>query len=317
MLQTILGSGGGIGLPLARELRNYTENIRLVSRNPEKVNDSDEIFKADLKDLSQVERVITGSEVVYVTVGFEYNLRIWQTVWPALMQAVIRSCSKHGSRLVFFDNIYVYSEDSVPFMTEESRLDPPSKKGKVRQQLHEMIMQAAEEKKVNAMIVRAADFYGPETNGSALKIMAADNLMKGKKAQVFGDPDKIHTFTYTPDAAKATALLGNTPEAYNQVWHLPTTRERLTTRQWIGLIAKELGVEPKIQKVPEILLNVMGLFIPIMRELPEMLYQNRQDYIFDSSKFEKRFGITATRPEEGVRMMMEYLEKDLNPPASS
>jgi hypothetical protein len=37
-----------------------------------------------------------------------------------------------------------------------------------------------------------------------------------------------------------------------------------------------------------------------MKEFPEMVYQNEQDYIFDSTKFEKRFGIKATPAEEGV-----------------
>ena len=43
-MQTILGSGGAIGLPLAKELKSFTSQIRLVSRNPKKVNDTDELF---------------------------------------------------------------------------------------------------------------------------------------------------------------------------------------------------------------------------------------------------------------------------------
>ena len=42
-MQTILGSGGTIGIPLARELKNYTDHIRLVSRNPKKINEEDEL----------------------------------------------------------------------------------------------------------------------------------------------------------------------------------------------------------------------------------------------------------------------------------
>ena len=41
-LQTILGAGGAIGNPLAKELTQYTQRIRLVSRNPQKVNPTDE-----------------------------------------------------------------------------------------------------------------------------------------------------------------------------------------------------------------------------------------------------------------------------------
>jgi nucleoside-diphosphate-sugar epimerase len=308
MLQTILGSGGSIGLPLARELKNYTDRVRLVSRNPKKVNDTDEILPADVMDPLQVDKAITGSEVVYVTVGFEYRLDVWKSVWPAFMRTVIRSCVKNNTRLVFFDNMYIYSRSSVPFMTEESTLDPPSEKGKVRKQLHEMIMQEAG-KDLTALIARSADFYGPENRNSALAIMAANNLIKGKKAQVFGNPGNIHTYTYTPDAAKATALLGNTPDTFNQVWHLPTTKEKLTNSQWIDLIAKELGTEARIQKVPAIMLNLLGIFVPLMREFPEMLYQYEQDYIFDSSKFEKRFGFSAISPAEGIKLFVDDLKK--------
>jgi hypothetical protein len=40
-----------------------------------------------------------------------------------------------------------------------------------------------------------------------------------------------------------------------------------------------------------------------------MLYQNEMDYVFDSSKFEKRFGIEATNPRDGIKSMMDYLKK--------
>jgi nucleoside-diphosphate-sugar epimerase len=309
MVQTILGSGGGIGVPLARELKNHTDKIRLVSRNPAKVNDSDELLPADLNDPGQVEKAIAGSEVVYITVGFEYKLKVWQKTWPAFMEQVISSCIKHNSKLVFFDNMYLYSKNAVPCMTEDSPIDPPSEKGKVRQKLREMIMQQTEKGRLTALIARAADFYGPDNKNSALTLMVAANLMKGKKAQVLGDTDRIHTYTYTPDAAKATAILGNTPDAYNQEWHVPTTKEKLTTWRWIELIAKELTIEAKIQKVPTWMIYLLGIFVPIMREFPEMLYQYEQDYIFDSSKFEKRFGIAATSPEEGIKKLIASLKK--------
>ena len=173
-----------------------------------------------------------------------------------------------------------------------------------------MITSAMDEKKVTALIARAADFYGPDNKNSALGQMVANNFLAGKKAQSFGNVSKIHTYTYTPDAAKATALLGNTPDAYNQVWHVPTTKEPVTGQQWIELFAKELGVEPKIQHVPNWLLHLLGLFIPVMREFPEMMYQYEQDYIFDSSKFEKRFGWGATSPLEGVKEMLKQARPD-------
>src|SRR5262249_38433893 len=173
------------------------------------------------------------------------------------------------------------------------------------------IMNEAEKGNLVALIARAADFYGPDTNKSVLVETAAKNLLKGKRVQSFGDIDKVHTYTFTPDAGKATAVLGNTADAYNQVWHVPTTKEKLTTRQWIELIANELNVTPKFQKVPTWMLYIIGLFIPELREFPEMLYQHEMDYVFDSTKFEKRFGILPTAPKDGVKIMVDYL-KGLN-----
>jgi len=303
-MQTIIGSGGGIGIPLARELRKYTDQIRLVSRNPKQVNEGDVLFPADLNDLSQVDKVIAGSEVVYVVIGFEYKLGVWQKTWPAFMETVIQSCKNHGAKLVFFDNVYMYAKSAIPHMTEDSPLDPPSKKGQVRLQLHEMIMEEVDKGQLTALIARAADFYGPDNKNSALSIMVVDNFLKGKKAQAFGDLDKIHTYTYTPDAGKATALLGNTPDAYNQAWHLPTTKEKLSNRQWIQMVAELLEVEAKIQSIPTWMLRLLGVFMPAMREFPEMMYQFNQDYIFDSSKFEQKFGMVATSPRDGIKTLL-------------
>lgn len=307
-MQTIIGSGGSIGLPLAKELKNFTNHIRLVSRNPKKVNETDELLAIDVNDFNQIDKAVSGSEVVYITIGFDYNIKVWQNTWPPFMQAVINACKKHNTKLVFFDNVYMYAKSAIPHMTEESPIQPPSKKGMVRKQLHEMIMNEAGKNNFNALVARAADFYGPDTNKSVIGETAAKNLLKGKKAQAFGNIDKIHTYTFTPDAAKATALLGNTADVYNQVWHVPTTKEKLTTRQWIELIANELDVKAKIQKVPTWMIRLLGLFNPVLREFPEMMYQNEMDYFFDSSKFEKRFGITATAPTDGIKIMMDYLK---------
>ena len=51
--------------------------------------------------------------------------------------------------------------------------------------------------------------------------------------------------------------------------------------------------------------RVLGLFMPLLKELVEMMYQNDRDYFFDSSKFEKRFGWTATPYKDGIRVMVD------------
>jgi len=309
MKQTIIGAGGAIGIPLAKELSKYTDQIRLVSRKPVKVNEGDELLAIDVIDPGQLDKAIAGSEVVYITIGFPYKTRVWQDLWPPFIRETIKACKKHQAKLVFFDNVYMYAKSEIPFMTESALISPPSGKGKIRSQVQQMIMDEVEKNKLTALIARGADFYGPDNQNSVVQVMAADNLAKGKKAQAFGDVNKIHTYTYTPDAARATAILGNTPAAYQQVWHVPTTKEKLIQLDWIRLIAKALKKEPRIQKVPKWQIQALGIFVPVMREFPEMLYQYEQDYIFDSSKFEKEFGVFSTPPEEGIEKMMDSYSK--------
>lgn len=305
IMQTILGANGTIGSVLAKELSTYTNKIRLVSRNPGKVNESDELFPADLSEPGMVEKAVEGSDVVYLIVGFDYKLKVWKEKWPGLMRATIDACIKHNARLVFFDNVYLYDINAVPHMTEESPVNPPSKKGAVRKLIAQMIMDEVKAGKLKALIARSADFYGPGNEKSFVIEMVYKNLKKGKRANWFINADKKHSFTYTPDAAKATALLGNTDDAYNQVWHLPTDKKTLTGREFIELFSNEMKASGKVNVMPLWLIRVLGLFIPIMREMPEMMYQYAGDYFFDSSKFEKQFNFKPTSYQEGVKLTVQ------------
>jgi nucleoside-diphosphate-sugar epimerase len=300
-MQTILGANGTIGSILAKELMQYTNSIRLVSRNPKKVNATDELFPADLSDIAQVDKAIAGSDVVYLLVGFEYTLKVWQEKWPKLMQAAIDACIKHNAKLVFFDNVYLYDINSIPHMTEDSPINPPSKKGMVRRQIADMLMAAVKEGKLKGLIARSADFYGPDNDKSFLIEVVYKNIKKGKKPNWFIKADKKHSFTYTPDAAKATAILGNTPDAYGQVWHLPTDKNVLTGKEMIRLFTTAMNVPDKVFTLPMWLLKVLGWFMPLMREMLEMMYQYDRDYVFDSTKFNTRFNFTPTTYQQGVK----------------
>lgn len=301
-MQTILGSGGVIGVELAKALKTYTDKIRLVSRNPKKVNESDELMPADLLNTDDVRKAVEGSEIVYVTVGFPYSAKVWKDVWPKFMNDVIAACKEFNAKLVFFDNMYMYDPKYLDRMTEETPIKPPSKKGLVRAEVAQMIMDEVKAGKLTALIARSADFYGPGIkNSSMLNETIIKPLSIGGKANLLGSVNSKHSYTFTPDAGKATALLGNTADAYNQVWHLPTAAEPFTGAQWAWLTASELGVKPRYQRVNRYMVWILGFITPIMKEILEMMYQSQSDYIFDSSKFEKRFGFKPTPYHIGLK----------------
>ncbi|MDP3913942.1 MAG: hypothetical protein Q8R96_09415 [Bacteroidota bacterium] len=134
-----------------------------------------------------------------------------------------------------------------------------------------------------------------------------DNLAKGKTAQWFGNADVVHTMGYTPDLAKATAILGNTTDAYNQIWNLPVDMNSLTGREWVRLFASEMNASDKVKVLPIWSLRPLGVFVPILKEMAEMMYQFDRPYNFDSSKFINRFKFIPTTNKEAVRQTIEMM----------
>lgn len=306
-MQTILGSTGVIGTGLAKHLTQYTDKIRLVSRNPKQVNPADQLVIADLTDLQQTFNAVEGSEIVYLTIGLPYKTSVWAEKWPLIMKNVISVCKEYKAKLVFFDNAYAYGLVKG-WIKEDTRINPISKKGEVRAKIAQMLMSEVDKGGFDAIIARAADFYGPNTPLSFITVAVFDNLKKGKKAQWFIDADKKHSVTYTPDAAKATAILGNTSSAYNQIWHLPTNRNVLTGKEFIETAAKEFGVKPDYKVLKKWMIQAAGYFVPIIKENIEMLYQNEHDFLFDSTKFERAFNFIPTDYKDGIAATVKSMK---------
>ncbi|MGH6690376.1 MAG: NAD-dependent epimerase/dehydratase family protein [Vicinamibacterales bacterium] len=298
-MQTILGANGVIGGELSHHLRPYTDRIRQVSRSPRQVNTMDELLSADLLDARATADAVAGSAVSYLVAGLTYHHRVWQEQWPTVMRNTIDACKRHGSALVFFDNVYAYGHvDGV--MTEETPYNPCSRKGEVRARIATMLMDEVKRGELRGMIVRSADFYGPGAVLSLTHATVTERLKAKKTPQWIGNPNAVHTFTYTPDAGRTVALLGNTVSAYGQVWHALTSKEPMTGDEYVRIACALAGRPYALQVAPRWLLSLMGLVVPVLRENMEMLYQFEHDYRFDSSKAERAFGLTPTEYPEGI-----------------
>jgi nucleoside-diphosphate-sugar epimerase len=201
----------------------------------------------------------------------------------------------------------MYDPKLLSDMTEETPINPIAEKGKVRAEIARMLMDAVEKNRVEAIIARAPDFYGPGVTGSMLYQSVYLNLLKNKNPQWLGNLDVTHSFIYSKDIGKAVTLLGNTPGAFNQIWHLPTTDEKLTNRQWIELMMNAMNKQKKNQTMPDWMISLVRIFMPILKELQDVGYQFKQDYFFNSSKFNKRFNFTPTSPEMGIKGTTNFM----------
>jgi nucleoside-diphosphate-sugar epimerase len=303
-IHTILGAGGVIANSLARQLIIHQIPVRLVSRHPSPFPEATTLA-ADLTDPAQTLEVIRGSAVVYLCIGLPYDYSIWRQQWPRIIDNTIEACKKTQAKLIFFDNVYMYGKTEGP-MTEETPYDPSSRKGDLRARIATQLMSEVRKGNIVASIARAADFYGPGADKTSLpNLLVFQKLAKDQKAQWLVNAHSQHSFTYTPDAAKALYLLGNDENSWNQVWHLPTAPTPPTGAQFIELSAAALNKPDRFRVLSKWLVRLVGIFDKTTSELFEMLYQYEFDYLFDSSKFENAYHFKPTSYEEGIRATAE------------
>jgi nucleoside-diphosphate-sugar epimerase len=298
MKHFILGAGGAISNVLSRELIAHGESVRLVSRSGVAVAGAESV-RADLLDPVSVRRAVDEGSTAYLLAGLAYRTAIWQAQWPQIMRNTIDAVASRGARLIFFDNVYMYGRvDGV--MTEETPIQPTSRKGEVRARIASDLLDAARNGRIKASIARSADFYGTDAKTSVLNLLVFQRLAKGKKAQWLVNADVPHSFTYIPDAARALPLMAAADVSWGEVWHLPTAAPPWTGRELVAAAARALKVEPRLTVLAPWMVRLAGIFNGDIRESVEMLYQSALPYWFDSSKFERRFGVQPTPYSTGI-----------------
>jgi nucleoside-diphosphate-sugar epimerase len=306
MRHTILGAGGSIGNAVTYELLKSKEKVRLVSRSNYSIPGT-ESFKADITSYEETLNCVKDSAIVYLCVGLPYDSKIWSDLWPRIMQNSIDACKSVNAKLIFFDNVYMYGK-VIGNMTEDTPYNPCSRKGEIRAKIATLLETEIKQKNINAMIARSADLYGPYATKTSLPyILAIDNLMKRKRAQIMVGINKEHSYTYTMDCAKALVLLSNRNECYNQIWHLPTYFPALDSKRMIELIAQELGVAPNYTILKKWMIKMAGFFNKTIFESYEMLYQSEFNYNFDSTKFNNFFNYQPKSYKEGIHETIEFI----------
>ncbi len=303
---TLLGAGGSIGSPLAQMLLDQKKPVRLLSRSGAALPGA-ESRKTDVYDLADLSEAVRGSHVVYLLIGIDYNTKTWQEKWPVVMQNTIRACADTGVPLIFFDNVYMYGPVEGK-MTEETPFRPSSKKGEVRAIIARQLIDASQRGDLRAGIARSADFYGPWGDTKSVFYQTVlKNLAAGKKPQWLGNPAMPHSMSYTLDCARALITLADDPTSFHQTWHVPTYNPPPVPTDLIQIAADEMGVPYKgVQAASKNVVRLLGLFVPIMREMVEMIYQTERPYWFDSTKFEQHYGVQPTSYAQGIRDTVDF-----------
>ncbi|MBF5045630.1 NAD-dependent epimerase/dehydratase family protein [Aggregicoccus sp. 17bor-14] len=302
-MQTILGANGQIAIELARELHStHGGLLRLVSRHPRKVNDTDALVAADLLDARQTAAAVEGSRVVYFTAGLPPDSRLWETQFPVMLRNALDASRAAGASFAYFDNTYMYPQDDR-LQTEATPFAPVGRKGRVRAAMASMVLEEMARGEIPVLIGRAPEFYGPGKTQSVTNTLVIDRLKAGEKPRVPVRDDVLRTLIWTPDASRALATLGNAPDAFGQTWHLPCCDDRLSFKGFVGMASELFGARSDYAVLGKWTLKAMGLVSKPAREIAELLPRYEHDNRFDSTKFKRRF------PEFEVATYRQGLER--------
>jgi len=307
-LHVVFGTGP-VGMSVMDALvQRGPRRVRMVNRSGRaSVPDGVEVVGVDAADPTFTREASAGASVVYFALNPPYNK--WPELFPPLQAGVLEGAASAGAKLIAMENLYMYGPTGGRPITEDLPYAPNTRKGRVRAMMSKELMEAHRSGKVRVAIGRASDYFGPRVLTSAAGEQVFGRTVEGKSAQVAGDPDQRHTYSYAPDIGRGLVILGEREEALGRAWHLPSP-ETLTTRQFVEMIFEEVGKPARVQAAPKILLRAMGLFNPGMREIIEMLYEFEEPFVVDASRFEREFGEQATPLREAIQHTVRWYREE-------
>jgi nucleoside-diphosphate-sugar epimerase len=308
-LQLVLGSTGSIGSAIVNELTASGKPVRALVRSRPKANkvlnnpDKVELVEGSAEDLQSLNRAFDGVDLFYNCLNLPYPQ--WSGL-PQIHGKILEAAHKAKARMVFPGNVYIYGHTQAEKVGESYPRNPCSRKGRIRLELEDTFMRHSREGSVPCVIVRFPDYYGP--NSSSITDGIFRSALNNKRARWFGKLDVMHEFIFISDAAKAMIMASDRPDAFGQDFNVPGP-EPIRVRDWINLVFKEAGFEPKMTGTSRMFVRLAGIFNGVAREFEEMQYLTEEPLILDGAKFTNF--LSANYPtrsyREGIRETLAWL----------
>ncbi|MEU4654767.1 NAD-dependent epimerase/dehydratase family protein [Streptomyces sp. NPDC023723] len=301
--QVVIGSGPA-GAATARLLAEQGHPVRVVTRSGREPEPGIEHIALDAADPAALTDAVRGASTVYGCAAPPYHR--WADDWPPLAASLHTAAEATGAVLVMLGNLYGYGPVDGP-LTEDLPPAATGRKGRVRAAVWERTRELAEQGRIKAVEVRAADFFGPGvTDGGHLAARVMPRLLRGKPVSALGDPDTPHSWSYLPDVARALVEVSGEERAWGRAWHLPN-QPALSTRQMVDRLAAQAGTAPvAVRGLPPAVHAVAAVFSPLLRELREVRYQFDRPFVVDSSAYEAEFALRATPLDEQLRATVDW-----------
>jgi len=295
----VVVGAGQIGSALARGLAAHGP-VTVVSRTAVPLPAGAGHVAKDIS-VDDLDDVVAGAHTVFLAVNTGYSAALWARTLPLMQARVADAAARAGARLVVLENLYMHGPSTTP-LREDQPFSATSAKGAVRARMAQELAARAGRQRVAS--VRPPDFWGPGLSSALIDDKAVHGLLHGKPLMVFGDPDASHARAWVDDVAATMIAIAQSddPAVWGRAWHPPVVH--VSNRDLVAAIAGAAGVKnPGVRVMPRWLMGALGLFVPILKELREMLYQWDRPYLVDDSAARARFGLTAVSVDEGARII--------------
>lgn len=304
-LHVIFGAGQ-VGYPLVQRLLAAGKRVRVAKRTAGHVPLKAQVVLGDAAERAFCIQAAQGASTIYHCMNPPYDARIWAEKVPRYMDNLIAAAAETNARLVVLDNLYMLGRPEGRALNEDTPLNPCSRKGEIRARAAERLFEAHRQGRVVATSGRASDFYGPGGTLTPLGDFFWPRVFAGKTAYSPYPLDAVHTYHYIPDVAISLVTLGcGETDVYGRSWMLPCA-PAVTLRELVRRLALKSGLVIKVAQVPRVMVKTVALFMPLVRELDEMLYQWDEPFVVDDSRFRERFGLVPTDIDEGTRRTAEW-----------
>jgi nucleoside-diphosphate-sugar epimerase len=300
----LVGATGAIGKSVAAALRQKGQPYRAIGRargTLEKTFGGDPLAELaiwDPDDEESIRSAFRGVAAVVYMVGVPYTEF---HLHPILMRRVIDAViAEKVDRLLLIGTLYVFGRPQSTRVTENHPKEPHTFKGRKRKEQEDLVLAAHATGKMRTTVLRLPDFYGPGVERSLLSDLFVA-VKQNRKAKLIGPIDRPHEFVFVPDVGPVVVKLLDTPSAFGWAWNLGGAG--VTAQLQLAQLA--YGERPRYVVAGKMMLRLLGLFDPFLREFVEMHYLLTDPLIVDDSALQQLLGpITKTPYSEGVRQSL-------------
>lgn len=307
----IIGASGNFGGAVARELlgrgHQVTALVRPAGRDlasRDGALGSLQRAEGDVLDATAVARAARGQDVIVHAFNAPYTQ--WDRVAEPALQNVLAAAQAEGATVLFPGNVYGLGKDFDAPLGEESPREAPTRLGELRNRLERVLQEAASERGVRSIVLRAGDYFGPGASNTWFDQWVR-RAPKGGPLIDPGESGVPHAWAYLPDLAHAAVDLLEQREGLQRYEEVNFAGHTLTSIELLAGLREALGdAQRPIKSFPWWALKLVSPFWPMGRELLRMRYLWQQPVLLDDGKLQRLLG-----PDLQTTPLVAALQKTL------